>query len=213
MTDQKNHAETTVDRIRRDLAKADTAAAVLAAGAAIPDLIAAIEVSSDALDDALAAEAESVDRTRANELRAERAALSDLLTDAEYLGRRIEEKHRALLRDETEAAMRSRQASAMAKQAAAQMVLAKLSDPLRAVVAGVTEYQCLAAEIEALNNELRAGDRHELCVRSPLHALTRPNEDLGGIFGLVRGGKLAAAQGGSDLLEIAARAAAKVAGK
>ncbi|MBP1859776.1 hypothetical protein [Rhizobium herbae] len=213
MTNSKTNAETILDTVRRALAKAVTADAILAAGEPIPDLIIEIETARDALDDDIAAEAESIDRSRSNKLRAERSALGDLLSDAEYLERRIDEKHKGVLKAETDAAMRAKQTSALKKQAQAQAALAALAEPLRAVVSGVTDYQCLAAEIDGLNNELRGSDRHELCVRPPLHAVAKPNEALGEIFDFVRVGKFNSRHGEPNLIDIADRLKTLKAGK
>ncbi|MBM3091131.1 hypothetical protein GFB56_09910 [Ensifer sp. T173] len=213
MVTPKTGAEGTLDRVRRELAKANTASEVLSAGKALPDLIAEIEGLREALDDEIAAEAESIDRTRASKLRAEKAMLGDLLNDAEYLERRIDEKHKVMLKNETEAAMSAKRASAAAKQLEAQAVLLEVSAPLQAVVDGLLQYQRLAAEIEALNNQLRAGNHHELCIRPPLHVVTKPDENLAEIFDFMRAGRFMAGQTGPNLLEVTRRLKSTAAGK
>lgn len=213
MSNPKTNAETVLDTVRRALAKADTAAAVLAAGEPIPDLIIDIETARDALDDDIAAEAESIDRSRSNKLRADRSALGDLLSDAEYLERRIDEKHKGMLKAETEATMNAKRTSALKKQAEAQAALADIAEPLKAVVSGVLRYQRVTAEIEGLNNELRRAGHHEFCVRPPLHAVTRPEENLGELFEFVRVGKFLPNQVGPNLIEVADRLKTVKAGK
>jgi len=214
MTAPKINAETVLDTVRRALAKAATAETVLSAGEPIPGLIIDIEAARDVLDDEIAAEAESIDRTRANKLRAERSTLGDLLTDAEYLERRIDEKHKAMLKSETEAAMKARHASALAKQAEAKAIVVKLAAPLQQVVSAVAAYQALEGEIRAINHQLRAGDRNDLCVRPPLHSVTREGELLGGLFDFVQGGRLLMpGESGPNLLVIAERLKAEGAGK
>ncbi|WP_075289882.1 hypothetical protein [Pararhizobium arenae] len=202
----KAKAEDTLDRVRRALAAADTAASVMACGEDIPALIGDIELAREKFDDDIAAEAESIDRTRANALRSERSALSDLLTDAEYLQRRIEEKHRAMLKSETDAEMKSLAAAAAAKQAEAKALVIKLAGPLKQVVDAAAAYQALADEITDINAKLRNADRNELCVRPPLHSVTVRDENLGAAFGFLYSGRLTVpGVDGPNLLEIADR--------
>lgn len=214
MTITKEKAETILDQARRALSQASGASAVLAAGQAIPALIIEIETARDGLDDDIAAEAEAIDRARANALRAERSALGDLQTDAEYLERRIEEKHKALLKTETDAAMMDLRASALEKQAQAKAVVMELAGPLQTVVSAVEAYEALAQEISAINNQLRAAERNELCVRPPLHSVTERDENLGVVFDFLQSGRLTMpGVGGPNLLEVAARLKREAAGK
>jgi hypothetical protein len=165
-----------------------------------------IEATQDALFDAVSAEAESVDRSRANQLRAERSALSDLLTDAECLQRRIDERHKAMLKAELSAAMTAKRDDAVRFQAAAQAIVVEMAAPLQTLVVAAEEYAGLAARIQALNNELRAADHNEMCIRPPLHAVTGRDENLAYVFDFLHDGRLlASGVGGPNLLEVAAR--------
>lgn len=190
MESTRTKSETVLDQVRRALAGADTAAAVLAAGAVVPDLIGQIEAARDALDDEIAAEAESIDRTRTNALRAERTALGDLLTDAEYLERRIDDKHKAMVKAESDASMTALQASALAKQAEAKAIVIKLAAPLRQIMDGAAAFEAATKEIAAINAQLRTGDRNELVVRPPLHSVAIGDEQLGGLFDFLQAGRL-----------------------
>jgi len=214
MTNTKAKFEAVLDAARRALAAATSAPAILAAGNDLPALIADIDAACDTIDDDIAKEAESIDRKRANTLRADRAALADLVTDAEYLQRRIDEKHKAMLKSETEAAMQARHASALVKQAEAKAIVVKLAAPLQQVVSAVAAYQALDAEMRAINDQLRAGDRNDLCVRPPLHSVTREGERLGGLFDFAQGGRLLMpGDSGPNLLAVAERLKAEGAGK
>lgn len=214
MTNPKAKFEAVLDAARRALAAATSAPAILAAGNDLPTLITDIDAACDTIDDNIALEAESIDRKRANTLRADRAALADLVTDAEYLQRRIEEKHKAMLKSETEAAMQARHASALAKQAEAKAVLVKLAAPLQKIIDAATAYQALEKEIQAINHILRAGDRNDLCVAPPLRSVIRENERPGDVLGFLQGGRLLMpGDSGPNLLVIAERLQAEVAGK
>ena len=214
MTNTKAKFEAVLDAARRALAAATSAPAILAAGNDLPTLITDIDAACDTIDDDIAKEAESIDRKRANNLRADRAALADLVTDAEYLQRRIDEKHKVMLKSETEVAMQARHKSALAKQAEAKAILVKLATPLQQVVKAVADFQALDGEIRSLNDQLRAGDHNDLCVRPPLHSVMREGERLGGLFDFFQGGRmLMPGDTGPNLLVIAERLKAEGAGK
>lgn len=186
MTKPKFDVDGILDRIRRELSAANTAQQVLDAGKALPDLIGEIETAMGEIDDDIASEAESIDRSRATELRADKDKFSTLLTDAEFLARRINERHKSALKNETDGAMNARRASAMAKQAEAYALVREMEAPMQAVVAGAVRYQRLQDEIRDLNNELRHADYHELCAPPLWRGIAQPGDEFGHIFGFLK---------------------------
>jgi DNA repair exonuclease SbcCD ATPase subunit len=162
MASVKDKVETALDEIRKVLASAGSAAAVLAAGERIKPLLLDIEGNCEALEDQIAEEAESLDRTRSKKLRAELTALRDLMTDAEYLDRRIGERHASLLLQEQDAVAKEKAAAVNALAHEQRLLARDMAATLQRLHDQIGLYKSTrdkwSSTVNFIRNELKRAD-------------------------------------------------------
>lgn len=170
--------EDRLNQARQKLAAAKTAKDLAALGLSISTIIDEIDAASDQLTNAIAEEAASIDRSKANALRVERSTMSDLLTDAEMLDRLVSEQQAALQKAETDAEMRKLQEDAENIRDEGTRLILALRTPLQQLVDFAEKTSAFSNDIAGINNKLRSADRNELCVHGPLHAVSVQGHQL-----------------------------------
>lgn len=170
--------ESRLNQARKALATATTAKDLSAVGASISTIIGEIDAACDQLTSAIAEEAASIDRSKANRLRAERSVMSDLLTDAEMLERLVSEQCSLLQKAETDAELFRLQGAAEKHRDEAISLILALQKPIRQLVDLAEKTTALGSDISSINNKLRAADRNELCVHGPLNAARTQGHQL-----------------------------------
>jgi hypothetical protein len=170
--------ENRLNEARQALAAAKAANDFAAVGANISTIIGEIDAASDHLTNAIADEAVSIDRSKANALRAERSTMSDLLTDAEMLDRLVSERQAMMRKAETDAEMLKLQEDAETIREEATKLILALRNPLQQLIDSAEKTSVLGSDISGINNKLRAADRNELCVHGALHAASSQGHPL-----------------------------------
>jgi hypothetical protein len=170
--------EARLNHARQSLAEANTAKDFAAIGEYISPIIGDIDAACERLTDAIADEAASIDRGKANALRAERSTLRDLLSDAESLQEIISARHEDLQKSETDAQMLKLQEDARKIRDEATKLIVGLQKPLQQLVDLAEKTTAFGNDISSINNKLRAADRNELCVHGPLNTATTQGHQL-----------------------------------
>ncbi|WP_454745156.1 hypothetical protein [Ciceribacter selenitireducens] len=178
--------EQRLDKLRREIAKATTSASLAEIRKQNVEVFSQVDEAIETLDDEIAIEADNVDRSRTNDLRAKKSALCDILTDAENLRRRLDELHKQALASENEASAMVLSEQAKKKRLEALTLLASLVGPLEAIVAASHKFEELKRVVDANNKALEDMGRAELKSAKLFEGLGIPGESIEHIFNFVR---------------------------
>lgn len=178
--------EQRLDKLRREIAKATTSASLAEIRKQNVEVFSQVDEAIETLDDEIAIEADNVDRSRTNDLRAKKSALCDILTDAENLRRRLDELLKQALASENEASAMVLSKEAKKKRVEALTLLASLIGPLEAIVAASHKFAELKKAVDGNNKLLEDMGRAELKSAKFFEGLGIPGESIEHIFNFVR---------------------------
>ncbi len=168
-----------LDKSRRDLLASTSSTAVSAVIEGVQGIISDIDDIHDAIDDEIRQEADNIDRTRTKELFAQKATIQQLLTEAEGLRAKANEKLDAARRSEEDAAARVLAEEGTTLAAEQRELIHEIAGLMSELVGELDRFKAnksrLASIFNSVRNDMKRPDLGNLSVIDA--------DDLGGLVG------------------------------
>lgn len=172
-----------LDKCRRDLQGATNAAAIRAVTDSVQTIVNDIDDLVDGIADEIRQEADNIDRSRTKELFAQKVTMQQLLTEAEGLRAKAEEKEQAALRQEEDAAAKAKAAELKMLLQEQRRLILDMAKASLVLLEQVDRYAAVQNEGLKIRDLLRTGMKRPDLIPEPVFK----QEEIEGIWSGVAG--------------------------